>query len=79
MRSPSVDIVHDPTLAARLRAAGVDPAALEPQLAVQLETALHVSVVVHLPGGRTVTYDARDGERARRCAAPTAAPTGTTS
>ena len=40
---------HSP---ARLRAAGLDPALLQAQLAVQLKSALHVSVVVHLPGGR---------------------------
>jgi len=58
VRSPSVDIVHDAPLAARLRAAGVDPALLEAQLAVELKSALHVSVVVHLPDGRTESYDA---------------------
>jgi hypothetical protein len=61
VRSPKVDIVHDAPLAARLRAAGYDPALLESQLAVQLVTALHVSVVVHLPGGHTESYDAAPG------------------
>jgi hypothetical protein len=61
VRSPSVDIVHDAPLAARLRAAGVDPALLEAQLAVQLKSALHVTVVVHLPGGRTESYGAAPG------------------
>ena len=63
VRSPSVDIVHDAPLAARLRAAGTDPAQLEAQLAVQLKTALHVSVVLHLPGGHTESYDAPTGSR----------------
>jgi hypothetical protein len=61
VRSPSVDIVGDAPLAARLRAAGTDPAKLEAQLAVQLKTALHVSVVLHLPGGHNKSYDAPTG------------------
>jgi hypothetical protein len=61
VRSPSVDIVHDAPLAARLRVAGVDPALLEAQLAVELKSALHVSVVMHLPSGRTEAYDAVPG------------------
>lgn len=61
VRSPSVDIVSDAPLAARLRAAGQDPATLEAILAVQLKSALHVSVSVHLPGGHTQTYDAAQG------------------
>jgi len=61
VRSPTVDIVHDAPLASRLRAAGYDPALLESQLAVQLVTALHVSVVVHLPSGHTESYDAAPG------------------
>lgn len=61
VRSPSVDIVHDQTLAARIRSAGLDPALLEAQLAVQLKTALHVSVVVHLPDGHTESYEAPTG------------------
>ncbi len=61
VRSPSVDIVGDAPLAARLRAAGTDPAKLEAQLAVRLKTALHLSVVLHLPGGHNKTYDAPTG------------------
>jgi hypothetical protein len=61
VRSPSVDIVHDAALSTRLRAAGVDPALLQAELAVQLRSALHVTVVVHLPGGATHTYDAATG------------------
>jgi hypothetical protein len=61
VRSPSVDIVHDAPLAARLRAAGVDPARLEAQLDVELRSALHLTVVVHLPGGKSQSYDAATG------------------
>jgi hypothetical protein len=61
VRSPSIDIVHDAQLAARLRAAGLDPALLQAQLAVELKSALHVTVVVHLPGGHTETYVAPTG------------------
>lgn len=61
VRSPSIDIVHDVPLATRLRAAGLDPARLQAQLAVQLKSALHVTVVVHLPGGHTETYVAPTG------------------
>jgi hypothetical protein len=69
VRSPSVDIVHDAPLAARLQAAGVDPVLLQTQLAEQLKTALHVSVVVHLPGRHTESYDAAPGSvRALRVA-----------
>jgi hypothetical protein len=34
---------------------------LEAQLAVELKSALHVSVVMHLPSGRTEAYDAVPG------------------
>ena len=45
----------------RLRAAGLDPALLQAQLAVQLRSALHVTLVVHLPDGHTESYDAATG------------------
>jgi hypothetical protein len=61
VRSPSIDIVHDVPLATRLRAAGLDPALLQAQLAVELKSALHVTVVVHLPGGHSETYVAPTG------------------
>jgi hypothetical protein len=61
VRSPSVGIVNDTALAARLRATGTDPAKLEAQLAVQLRTALHVSVVLQLPDGHKRSYDAATG------------------
>jgi hypothetical protein len=62
LRSPSLGIVNDKTLAARLRAAGVDPAVLQAQIAVQLKTALHVLVTVHLPGGKTRAYVVAPGK-----------------
>jgi len=61
MRSPEVDIVGDPALAARLRAAGTDPVKLQAQLVAELKTALHVSVVLRLPNGHLKTYDAPTG------------------
>jgi hypothetical protein len=61
VRAPQVGIVKDTDLASRLRAAGTDPAQLEAVLAVQLKTALHVSVTIHLPNGVTKRYDAAGG------------------
>jgi hypothetical protein len=63
VRSPSVDIVSDKALSDRLRFAGTDPAKLQAQLAVQLKTALHVSVALQVPGRATKTYDAPTGSR----------------
>jgi hypothetical protein len=61
VRAPVVGIVNDAALSERLRAAGTDPAQLEAVLTVQLKSALHVSVIVHLPGGETKRYDAPNG------------------
>ncbi len=61
VRSPSVDIVSDKALSDRLRFAGTDPAKLEDSLAVQLKTALHVTVVLQVPGQSAKTYDAATG------------------
>ena len=62
VRSPSVDIVHDAPLAARLRAAGVDPALLEAQLAVRARSRrCTCRWSMHLPGGHTEAYDAAPG------------------
>jgi hypothetical protein len=47
---------------AKLRSAGVDPATLESQLDAELREALHLMVVLHLPGGHTETYVAQDGQ-----------------
>ena len=46
----------DAALVAKLRSAGVDPATLESQLDAQLRGALHLTVVLHLPGGHTESY-----------------------
>ena len=61
MRSPSVDIVHDTALASAPARRRCRSRALQAQLAAQLKSALHVSVVVHLPGGTTRSYDAPTG------------------
>ena len=61
MRAPSPGITRDAALVARLRAAGVDPVALQAQFAKELRTALHLSVTVHLPNGHTEKYDAVNG------------------
>jgi hypothetical protein len=61
VRSLSPDIVHDAPLAQKLRAAGADPVALDAQLSADLKSALHLSVVLSLPGGQTETYDAAAG------------------
>lgn len=61
MRAPTTGIGSDADLKARLRAAGVDPAALDAQLTSELRSSLHVSVVVHLPNGQTRTFEATNG------------------
>ncbi|HWS47421.1 MAG TPA: hypothetical protein VN636_16280 [Acidimicrobiia bacterium] len=60
LKAPSPGITHDAALSARLRAAGIDPAALEAQLGPQLALALHLTVIVHVPG-HTTTYQAQNG------------------
>jgi hypothetical protein len=62
MRSPSVGVTSDADLVAKLRSAGVDPATLESQLDAQIRGALHLTVVLHLPGGHTEKYVAQDGQ-----------------
>jgi len=62
MRAPSIGVTSDAALVAKLRAAGVDPATLESQLDAELRGALHLTVVLHLPGGQTETYLAQDGQ-----------------
>jgi len=64
LRAPTTGIGSDADLRARLRRAGVDPSALDAQLTQQLRDALHVSVVVHLPGGDTRTLDGTAGSSA---------------
>lgn len=61
MRAPQTGIGSDADLRARLKAAGLDPASLNAQMASDLRAALHVSVVVHLPDGETRTFDATNG------------------
>jgi hypothetical protein len=61
MRAPATGIGSDADLKARLRAAGVDPAVLDAQLTSQLRSALHLTVVVHLPDGQTRTFQATNG------------------
>ena len=62
LRSPTVDIVHDAALVSQLRAQGVDPDVLQAKLATDLKTALHVSVVLHLPSGEKRAYAVAPGK-----------------
>jgi hypothetical protein len=62
MRAPSIGVTSDAALVAKLRSAGVDPATLEAQLDSQMRGALHLTVVLHLPGGHSVTYVAQNGQ-----------------
>ncbi len=61
MRAPTTGIGSDADLQARIRAAGLDPKTLDARLTSQLRASLHLSVVVHLPDGRTRTYEATNG------------------
>ncbi len=61
LRAPSTGIGSDADLQARLRAAGVDPAAIDKNLTAELRSALHVSVALHLPNGQTRTYEVPSG------------------
>jgi hypothetical protein len=61
MRTPSIGVTSDAVLAAKLRSAGVDPATLESHIDARIRGALHMTVVLHLPDGRTETYVAQDG------------------
>lgn len=61
LRAPTTGIGSDTDLRARMKAAGLDPSALDAQLTSQLRSALNLSVVLHLPGGETRTYDATTG------------------
>src|SRR5262245_21536603 len=62
MRAPTIGVTSDAALVAKLRSVGVDPATLEGQLDSQIRGALHLTVVLHLPGGRTETYVAQNGQ-----------------
>jgi hypothetical protein len=61
MRAPASGIGSDEDLRARLRAAGLDPDALDKQLSAELRDSLHVTVALHLPGGTERVYDATTG------------------
>ncbi len=57
-------ILADTELGARLRAQGVDPAAVDQQLLGQLRDALSVRLVVDLPGPGKTTVEPEPGQRA---------------
>jgi len=61
MKSPSPAVLNDSALVARLKAAGVDPNALNAELAAQLRTSLDLTVTVHLPNGHSKSYEAAPG------------------
>jgi hypothetical protein len=61
LRAPATGIGSDADLEARLRAAGLDPKALDLSLTGELRSALHVQAVFHLPGGTTRTYSVANG------------------
>ena len=69
--SDGVGVTVDPQLAARLRAAGVDVAALDRRLQSELRNALTVQVVVHAPAGHTHSVTVRTGGQARASATST--------
>jgi hypothetical protein len=62
LRSPTLPVVDDQELAARLTAAGLDPAQLQAEMSRQLREALNLTVVVRLPGGAEKLLEAKDGE-----------------
>jgi hypothetical protein len=62
LRNPKVGIASDSELAARLKSAGLDPAALDAQFSRELGAAMHLTVNVHLPGGHTRTINAASGK-----------------
>jgi hypothetical protein len=61
MRAPQTGIGSDADLKARLKAAGVDPATLDAQFATELRNALHLTVVLQTPDGKSTTYTASNG------------------
>jgi len=71
LRAPSAGVATDAQLAARLRAAGVDVAALDRRLQSELRNALTVQVVVHAPAGHTHSVTVRTGGQARASATST--------
>jgi hypothetical protein len=61
MRAPATGIGSDADLKARLKAAGIDTAALDAQFASQLRSALRITVVLRTPDGKTTTYVPTNG------------------
>ncbi len=61
MRAPSAGIASDAALAARLRAAGIDPVARDARLTKELRGALHLTIALRLPNGHTRTFTATNG------------------
>jgi len=69
---PSPGILADSTMAKQLRAFGLDPAALEEQLAKELRSSVHLTVAVTLPDGteKVVTAN-QDGPQTLRASQST--------
>ncbi len=65
MRRLSTGIRSDAVLSKRLSAAGIDVNTLDAQLHSQLAGALHITVVVHAPGGKSKTVQLTAGRHAR--------------
>ena len=65
LRHLSTGIRSDAELAKRLAAAGLDVGTLDAQLHAQLAGALHVTVVVNAPGGKSKTVQLTAGGHAR--------------
>ena len=71
LRALSAGVASDAELAARLRAAGVDVAALDRRLQSELRNSLTVQVVVHAPAGHTHSVTVKPGGQARASASAT--------
>lgn len=61
MKSPSPAVLGDSALVARLKTAGIDPKALNAELAAQLRTSVDLTVTVHLPDGHSKSLEAAPG------------------
>jgi hypothetical protein len=61
LRDPSTGIGSDADLQARLRAAGIDPKAIDASLRAQLRGMLHLTVVIRTPDGHRHTVAATSG------------------
>jgi hypothetical protein len=59
---PAPGILADTTLAKQLRAFGIDPAAMEEELAKELRTSMHLTVAVTLPDGTEKVVTATPNE-----------------